>query len=540
MQRFLGLRGRAIITVMLVIAIGLCFRFANLDRKVYWGDEVYSSLRIFGYTTEQLHQEVTTGQPIPALTLQRFQTRSPEKGVPATLQVLMQEDSHLTPLYFVLGRLWTELFGSSAAAVRSLSVLFSVVMLPALYWLAMELFATPTIAWTTVLLAVISPVQLIFAQEARFYSLWMLTTVVSSAALLRAMRVRSWGSWGIFAIVASANLYAQLLAVLTLAAQALYVLLITLGRQGKRDWQMLRQFVVAGLMGFGAFCPWLWIYLTRVPDATDAAATKSQSLVKAVKNLMVVFSRAFVDFNWDGNASRLQLGLLGILTLACLGIVTIALKQLTQEAKWQSWCFVLALLVVPVLPLLSLSLKDALPSRYLLPGYLALQLAVAYPLGVSWQNPQACRPRWFWSTAAAFVVAIGLLSCGSIARADGWWVKQYSACNTQVAQVVNQAAKPLVVSDGDGVRTFDHPLSNVVSLARMVKPETQFQVFLENQLPESIAVADGFSDRFLLTPSEKLLAKLEVQYPGQLQPLVAGSDNGYRNGQDYCLWRLPN
>jgi uncharacterized membrane protein len=537
MRQSSWLRGKITFCIILVISIGVFLRFSNLDRKVYWGDEVYSSLRVFGHTTAQMHQQITIGQPVTLDVLQKFQGSAPNHGVSETLQVLVKEDSHLTPLYFILARIWADWFGSSVAAMRSLSVVFGVLMLPALYWLAMELFASVSVAWVTVLLAAISPVQLIFSQEARFYSLWMLTTVLSSAALLRAMRVKTWASWGQFALALIANLYSQFLAVLTLGGYAIYVLIAT----WKRDWQNLRRFTVAAGLSFLSLCPWLLIYLNRVPDATDVSTEKSRSLVKAAKSLFVGFSRGFIDFNWDGDASKLQLGILGILTLICLSIVAASMRHLIQQTKLRSYLFVLLLLLSTLLPLLPMSLKDALPSRYLLPCYLALQLSLAYLLGNSLQNSQACRPRWLWSSATVFLVAVGLLSCTSIARADSWWVKQYSSCNVQVAEVVNQSPKPLIISDGDGVRTFDHALSNIISVARLVKPETQFQVFLENKLPDTIEIAQGYSDRFLFSPSKPLLEKLQAQYPAeQLKPVVSGSDNGYRNGQNYCLWRVPS
>jgi uncharacterized membrane protein len=566
MQKSSWLRGKIAFVLILVITIGVCFRFANLDRKVYWGDEVYSSLRIFGYTTEQMHREIAIGKPVKADVLQQFQSRSPEHGIAETVQVLVQEDSHLTPLYFVLARLWANWFGDSTVAMRSFSVVLSVIMLPSLYWLAMELFGNSAIAVTSVVLATISPVQLIFAQEARFYSLWILTTVLSSATLLRALRINTWVSWGQFTIALIANLYAQFLAVLTLGGYAVYVLITTLlqpsifhqdlstqglSTQGlstqdlskngekRRNWSALFRFAIAAGVGFMTLVPWLWIFLHREADDTDDSLGKAKTIAKAAKNLFVVFSRGFIDFNWNRHASSPQLILLGILTLICLGLVLAAMRRLFQETTLRSSLFVIILLMSSLLPLLPMSLKDALPARYLLPSYLALELALAYLLGTNLQNPQACRPRWLWSAATVFLVILGLLSCGSIVRAEDWWVKQYSSCNHDVAQLVNRAAKPLVISDGNGVRTFDHAMSNVVSLARLVKPETRFQVFLEKELPESIPIADGFSDRFLLTPSKALFAKLNAQYPGQLHPEVDGSDNGYRNGQAYCLWRLP-
>ncbi len=40
-----------------VLVLGIIFRFVNLDKKYYWADESYTSLRISGYTERELIQE---------------------------------------------------------------------------------------------------------------------------------------------------------------------------------------------------------------------------------------------------------------------------------------------------------------------------------------------------------------------------------------------------------------------------------------------------------------------------------------------------
>jgi uncharacterized membrane protein len=34
--------------VITLLVLGIFFRFVNIDRKIYWGDEVFTSLRISG------------------------------------------------------------------------------------------------------------------------------------------------------------------------------------------------------------------------------------------------------------------------------------------------------------------------------------------------------------------------------------------------------------------------------------------------------------------------------------------------------------
>ncbi len=76
MLRFLGI-------LLLVLCIFL--RFVNLGEKVYWGDEVYTSLRISGYTTPELVHQVADGHIISIEDLQKYQQPNLEKNAADTI-----------------------------------------------------------------------------------------------------------------------------------------------------------------------------------------------------------------------------------------------------------------------------------------------------------------------------------------------------------------------------------------------------------------------------------------------------------------------
>ena len=94
--------------VIVLLVLGICFRVVNLDRKVYWGDEVYTSIRVSGYTTSEIVQTVTQA-PTTAEALQKFQRPSADKGLNGTIQGLITEEPQLTPLYFISLRFWTKI-----------------------------------------------------------------------------------------------------------------------------------------------------------------------------------------------------------------------------------------------------------------------------------------------------------------------------------------------------------------------------------------------------------------------------------------------
>ncbi|MBE9030199.1 glycosyltransferase family 39 protein [filamentous cyanobacterium LEGE 11480] len=594
MKRFSGLRGMVRFIPIVIITLGIVFRISHLDAKVYWGDEVYSSLRIFGHSTQTLVKTVATSQPVSAEILQQFQQKSPSLGVADTVKVLAKEDAHLPPLYFVLARLWADVFGDSIVALRSLSVLFSLLALPCFYGLALELFGQVSVAWMMVLLAVSSPVQLVFAQEARFYSLWVLTTALASWCLLRALRQKTWMSWGIFTLTLILNLYGQFLALLTLAGYGVYVLLthywgqqqpIVTGNATAIDapasdalppgyvgrpfyamrgeasgataamgataasgiaasvslpsfdlwrWRSVGQFMLASGLGVLAFVPWLWIYLTRTQVNNHDRIDQSTSLVNLARSWFVNFSRLFIDFNWDAASPKPVLLVLALATLGCVAVVAWALYRMCREVPLQTSLFVIVLIGLIPLLLVKMALHGAFPARYLLPTYMGIHLALAYGLGTRLSVLTNPPQRRVYSAIAAAILGVGLLSCASNVNAEAWWHKQFSNCNPAIARRVNQATRPLIISDGSGGVFFDHALSNLLSLAHYVSPQTQFQIAIAPQVPQ---VAAGFSEQFVVTPSQTLVKGLAAQSKsGALIPLQSLTQE-YRESL-VCLWQL--
>jgi uncharacterized membrane protein len=106
--------------------------------------------------------------------------------VPDLLEALRRDGS--PPLYYLLLHVWIGWFGSSDAAVRSLSVVCSVGTLP-LAWVAGRRLAGRTGAWSAVLLLAASPFAVRYASETRMYALLMLL-VLGAWLLFTASLVR--------------------------------------------------------------------------------------------------------------------------------------------------------------------------------------------------------------------------------------------------------------------------------------------------------------------------------------------------------------
>ncbi len=90
----------------------------------------------------------------------------------------LKADVH-PPLYFHVLNSWIRLFGTGERAVRSLSGLFYVLSVFAVYGLARELYGTKT-AMLCAAIYLISPLAILSAQFARMYSLLSLLSILST------------------------------------------------------------------------------------------------------------------------------------------------------------------------------------------------------------------------------------------------------------------------------------------------------------------------------------------------------------------------
>lgn len=92
------------------------------------------------------------------------------------------------PLYYLLLHGWIAAFGTSAAAVRSLSTVLALAALPLAWLAAWQLTRRKSVAWSALLLLAASPFAIRYATETRMYALEMLLALLGVLALLAVRR----------------------------------------------------------------------------------------------------------------------------------------------------------------------------------------------------------------------------------------------------------------------------------------------------------------------------------------------------------------
>ncbi len=491
---------------MSLVVVGCAVRFAGLGHGVVWLDEGFTGLRISGAPSAEVARELYDSGAVTPSRLLEFQFPRPGSSWLTTVRELVRNDPKQVPLYYVLARWWVVVFGPSVAVTRSLSAAAGVLVLPLLFLLGSELFGDRRAGWIAAALTAVSPVHVVYSQEARPYSLWVLMTVFSSWVLLVAAR-RS-GTRGRPNVTAFAAYGAAV--VLGLTTHVLFVLvvvahLVLVAWQG--GWR-----VTPALRGVG------WSLL-------GAAALSSPLAVRVIQQLLgertglewvgasiglrdwtvglaTAYSRAFVDLGGPHLPDHLQL--LGVVPLA---LVLVAVPAVWRHAPRTAARFLLLLALCCSLPLVLTDLMvggiRATVIRYHLPGVVAGELAVALWTVVQLRSGAPSRRRFGIAVFSLLAVA-GIASALVRARTEVWWNKPGGREIVAAAAALDGAQKPLLLSGGR--RTIE--LLRVLALAHRLEDHVMARLGFDPAQAEPLQ-----DDRQLYAwnPSDDLLETLAGQ-----------------------------
>jgi uncharacterized membrane protein len=510
--------------IISVLAIGIFFRFVNLDKKIYWGDEAATSFWISGYDSSVISL-LYTGEIIQVEDLQKYQKIFPGTGVIDTVNAVAKNTPLHPPLYFALVRLWVGVFGDSITAIRAFSAVISLCVFPAIYWLCWELFNSSLVGWIAIALTAVCPYQVLYAQEARPYILWAVTILLSSACLLRAIRINKPLNWGLYAIALAASLYTNVFSVLVAIGQGIYILVIQGFKLNKIFSKIVINYLLASFGGILLFSPWMSLLINYQIHREIEPGTPFLVLSK---RLIGIISRIFLDLGIDSSdeiKKVLPLTIPILLILITIGWSFYFLYRTTRKATWG---FVFTLTGCCLIPFF---IRDILTStgtflisnRYLFPSYLGIEIAVAYLLAhkiiahkiiahkitkvkIHWQQK-------FWQLVFLSLLSAGILSGIVSSQAEVWWHKggPITKHELEVVYIVNQSSHPLIVSDAGwwNIMNLSSKLDAKVRLQLFnyrQDPTIRFQRLLE---PEVIAAYNSYSDVFLFRPSEELFNQFE-------------------------------
>ena len=188
------------LALALACAAAAALRFATLDAQSLWYDESVTAQLMASQLGGMLHA--------------------------------LPDSESTPPLYYVLAWLWTQLFGTGEAGLRSLSALLGTATVPIVWALGRRLGGDRA-ALIAAALAAANPMLVWFSQEARSYALLTLLGALSALLWLRALEQPRSGrlvAWGAVAALALGTHY---FAVFLVAPQALWLALRVPGLRAK-------------------------------------------------------------------------------------------------------------------------------------------------------------------------------------------------------------------------------------------------------------------------------------------------------------------
>jgi uncharacterized membrane protein len=496
---------KSALIVLVAVALGVFFRFYHIDRKVYWGDETLTSMRMLGETEADLLQRTPRVHDVRDLQLMLHPIQAYGSADPLSpARGLALEEAHHPPLYFEVAHFWAGAFGNSIAATRTLSAIISLLVLPLAFWLGVEIYGSRQAGYIAVALFALSPTSIVFAQEAREYALWGVALLALNAALLRALRRDRPAAWCLVAVLTAFSLYVFTLTFLPLAGLAGYAL--------ATRWKSPKALIHCALAfaaGTIAFLPWLFILLSHRQGVADSLAATLQSRTPPADVLRAFAGLLRLDL-LDTNAIRSSA--LGVaLTAVALVVLGLAIAYVLRHERPRVSLFLVLPLLATTLPLLVLDLvsggQSVRSQRYFTPAYIYLDYVLVGAVYLLIAAKGAVRP------AAGYVLLVGLLaartaSAAYSSQAITWWNKMQDN-SLAVASAIDRAERPIVVSDA--YLGYALVLSNYLrpDIAVVLRPPCyECGDRAKPKLDASVLPPGRYSDVFALGPSPQLQALL--------------------------------
>jgi uncharacterized membrane protein len=481
------------VLILLAILIGVIARIANIDQKAYWYDEAFTSLELSGHNPDEARTDILTGRVVGIRDLQRYQYPDPASGktVKDTVTNLLHIEPQLTPLYFIVARWWVELFGPSVAAIRSLSVAFSLAVLPLAFWLSKEIFQSSRVAWTAVALFSVSPFHVLYAQEARPYSMWIALIILNCAVALWAARSQRIAPWLVYFLVAVASLYCYLVSILVIGGLVLYVFLSEHCRLSRTTLSCAGASIGAVL----AFLPWPHSGIQSGSGIGRLSA--AEFTIRWVRSITLFF----VDLDVSPAARKQYLFPYGGLLLVVLAIIGYAIYFLMRRSDQRARLFLVVLTSLTGLCFVGLDLvsgsSKSTVTRYVIPSFLGIQIAVAYLVSNSPTSDLSQTASRLRTAAAVFLMCLGVISSAKIQLSPAWWTKAPDNSNLSAAAIINGARDPIVVSDAWFVR--------ILSLEHGLNPGVRFDLVTDAKQAQIKRLSGSV---FLFAPSSALRSEV--------------------------------
>ena len=389
------------------------------------------------------------------------------RPLPALLDTLVREDLH-PPLYYLLLHGWMAVAGQREFAVRFVSLVPGVLLVPLAYATVREVYhgrpgagrAGLVAGVPAAALVALSPFLIYYSQEARMYGLVACLALLSVLTLLRATRTpalqrpspppplpggegrqpaslaRRAGPWLAHSLALAATLYTQYLALFLLPALFLYAAL--------SGWRTLRAWLLsAGLAGL-LYAPWIGPAVAQI-----RRLVANPDFFPAELSLGAVTGRILQRFLGIGSA---RLAGLAVALVAAILVIGLGRRWLRQRDLARREALPVLAAVLPILlTAAAVTVMPKFAERYAIVAAPALIIALTLALfTLLWRG----QGRWLFGLLALGALAWSAPQAWSAAHTP--WAPQEDARRLAAYLTERATADHAVLLMDDAPYAFDY------------------------------------------------------------------------------------
>ncbi len=309
------------------------------------------------------------------------------------------------PLYYWILKIWTDFFGTTELAFRSLSVLFGASAISFAFLLTKRLFGRKA-AWISLLFLIVSPMLIRYGQEARMYTLAATITIAATYVLTFAVESKRKLPWVLYGILVSLGMWAHYFtAVVWLAYWVWRGVVVWQTGKRKKDFTQAfftRNWILAHIIAVGLFLPWVPFMLVQLTVIQASGFWIGKVGTDTLPNY---FTNVFFYLEHD-QATGWAGAALAIIIVGLIVLSRKVYKKLGKVGR-RNYLLLASLAVVPVLLLAIVSLpplRSSFVERYLLPSAIGLSLFSGVTIALGMANL-----RRIWQVAAIWLVVVCML-----------------------------------------------------------------------------------------------------------------------------------
>lgn len=286
------------------------------------------------------------------------------------------------PFYYYLLKIWTSIFDSSIASIRSMSVFGGVIALILLFILIKKLFNQKSALLATFLVA-ISPMFVRYGIEARMYMTVAAIVLAACLVYLQALKTNRWRDWLIYGLLVCLGMYTHYFTITIWLTLWLHRF-IYLYSQRQRGWRLIknyfsRKWLLAHILAIALFLPWIPIAYSQFTGVSQGFWIPAVT-INTPGDMWADIMMYLEGWRADG---WLSVALL-LAFILILGNI-IATYRHSDNNKQRGIVFLATVALCPIILLMVLSsypFKSVFVDRYLMPSVITavalIGVAIAY------------------------------------------------------------------------------------------------------------------------------------------------------------------